>query len=48
MSILILSQGKLSLFCAVFIGMATNYTNFYAFSQIIDMRNEGVLEKVAQ
>ena len=48
MSILLIHDNKLSLLCAVFIGMVTNYINFYAFSQIIQMRNEGVLNKLAE
>ena len=39
MSCLLVHDGKLSLFCAVIIGMIANYINFYAFSQIIEMRN---------
>lgn len=47
MGILTVVDHKLSLTCAILIGFIANWINFYAFSQIIEMRNEGVLEKLA-
>ena len=45
--ILSISENKLSLACAIFIGLVANYINFYAFSNIIMMRNEGVLQLIS-
>jgi len=39
MGVLCFTDSKLSLACAIFIGIVTNYINFYAFSNIIQMRN---------
>ena len=45
--ILSLTQDKLSLACAILIGVVANYINFYAFSNIITMRNEGILQLIS-
>ena len=45
--ILSMTQNKLSLVCAIIVGVVTNYINFYAFSNIITMRNEGILQLIS-
>lgn len=45
--VLSLTIGKLSLLCAVLIGCVSNYINFYAFSTIIELRNEGILQMIS-
>jgi hypothetical protein len=45
--IIIAASEKYSLVCAIIIAFAANYTNFYAFSKIIKLRNAGVLFKMA-
>lgn len=47
MGILSLVVSKLSLACAILIGFVANYINFYAFSNIIEMRNEGILQMIS-
>jgi hypothetical protein len=44
---IVLSINKLSLFCSVIIGIATNYINFFAFSKIIEIRNAGIFDAMA-
>ncbi len=45
--VIVASTGKFSLATAGLISFACNYVNFYAFSKIITLRNEGVLDKIA-
>lgn len=47
MGVITIVDSKISLACAILIGIVENYINFYAFSNIIDMRNEGVLQMIS-
>lgn len=43
-----LSVGKVSLACAIAIGVGANAVNFWAFGKIIKLRNNGTLQKLAK
>ena len=46
-AVIIMSLQKYSLLCAIVIAGIANYVNFYAFSKIINIRNSGKLELIA-
>ena len=41
------SRHELSLGCSLFIGLLCSYLNFFAYSKIIKLRDEGVLQKIS-
>jgi len=46
--VIITCYGLLSLSCAILIAFGANYVNFMAFSKIITLRNNGVLNNIAE
>lgn len=46
-AVIVLDQAKLSLFCAILIGICCTIANFYTFGKIINLRNEGILKKIS-
>lgn len=43
-----LSLGYISLSCSIFLGICSNMVNFWAFSKVIKLRNNGTLNKLVQ
>ena len=45
---IMLGMAKYSLLCAIIIASVANYVNFFAFSKIINIRNAGILDQIAE